>query len=79
MDSAQLAPTPLSSFRLLTFVRLSIFDRKGKISKGEEKKKILLDPAVFKDGSFLSRAALSKDQGLKSKLIWEGLPWWSNG
>lgn len=39
MDSAQLAPTPLSSFRLLTFVRLSIFDRKGKISKGEEKKR----------------------------------------
>lgn len=39
MDSAQLAPTSLSSFRLLTFVRLSVFDRKGKISKGEEKKK----------------------------------------
>ena len=79
MDSAQLAPTPLSSFRLLTFVRLSIFDRKGKISKGEGKKKILLDPAVFRDVSFLSRPALSKDQGLKSKLIGEGLPWQSSG
>ena len=79
MDSAQLAPTSLSSFRLLTFVRLSVFDRKGKISKGEEKKKILLDPAVFRDGSFLSRAALSKDQGLKPKLKGGGLSWQPSG